>query len=104
MPVIFETNRKTPGGSEIGRLLTAAVVSPQFCQLLLADPDKAISLGFNGEQFQFAKEEQERILSIKARSLAEFANQLVLSQETSRHIPANRFHTDQPVYASVGLA
>lgn len=103
MPVIFETTRRKTDGSEISRLLTAAVINPQFCQLLLADPNEALSLGFNGEQFQFAKEEQERILSIKARSLAEFAKQLTLSQGTSRHIPAKSLHTDQPVYASIGL-
>lgn len=63
-------------GKEMSRLITAAVVNQEFCNLLLTDPAMAVATGYNGESFHLATEEQELVLSIRATSLADFAKQL----------------------------
>jgi hypothetical protein len=63
-------------GKGLSRLLTAAVVNREFCNLLLANPAIAVATGYNGEPFDLATEEQELIFSIRATSLADFAEQL----------------------------
>jgi hypothetical protein len=60
----------------MSRLITAAVVNQEFCNLLLTDPGMAVATGYNGEAFHLATEEQELVLSIRATSLADFAKQL----------------------------
>lgn len=45
--------------------------------MLLANPVKSIETGYSGEYFSFSHEEKERIRHIQARSLEEFALQLV---------------------------
>jgi len=62
--------------TEINRLLAAAVVSSQFCNLLLTDPARAIEEGFAGERFNLSDEEQDFILALHVPSLKEFAAQL----------------------------
>jgi hypothetical protein len=57
----------------ISRLITAAVINQSFRQLLLTNPEKAISSGFNGETFRLDRDEKELILSIQATTLADFA-------------------------------
>jgi hypothetical protein len=61
---------------EVSRILTAAVISPHFCQMLLTNPGKAIAAGYGGEAFQLPREEKNRLTSIHATSLADFAAQL----------------------------
>jgi hypothetical protein len=61
---------------EYSRIMTAAVVSERFRKLLLSNPRLAIKSGYGGEAFNLATEESERISSIKATSLAEFARQM----------------------------
>ena len=67
------------GGKELSRLIAAAVVNRQFCNLLLANPAMALATGYNGEVFHLASEEQELVASIRATSLADFAKQLTKS-------------------------
>lgn len=67
----------------ISRLLTAAVINPKFCCLLLTDPMSAIQAGYAGEIFELTAEEIEQICLIKAGSLQEFSTQL-LAQSSSR--------------------
>ena len=61
---------------EYSRILTAAVISSQFRQKLLANPEKAITAGYAGEVFHLESEEKMRLKSIRARSLPEFASAL----------------------------
>ena len=61
---------------EFSRILTAAVISRQFRQLLLSNPAKAIERGYAGEQFILAREEKNRVAAIRATTLADFALQL----------------------------
>lgn len=65
------------GGEELSRLITAAVVSEEFCSLLLRDPALAIASGYSGEDFYFTPEETARIVAVQATTLREFAEQLL---------------------------
>jgi len=62
--------------AEYSRIISAAVINRQFRQMLLQDPLKAISNGYSGEQFEINSDDRDRLASIKASSLAEFATQL----------------------------
>ena len=73
------------GGKEMSRLITAAVVNRQFCNLLLANPAMALATGYNGEVFHLASEEQELVASIRATSLADFAKQLTKNGNGNGH-------------------
>jgi hypothetical protein len=63
-------------GTELSRLLTAALVNKQFCELLLANPASALVEGLRGESFSLETEDQELVVSIQATSLEDFALQL----------------------------
>jgi len=58
------------------RVLSAAVVSSRFRQMLLSDPRRAIRSGYAGETFQMEENEIAWMASIRAESLAEFARQM----------------------------
>ena len=58
--------------TEVNRLLAAALISKQFCNLLLKDPARALQQGFAGEHFTLSTDEQDFILSLRAGSLQEF--------------------------------
>lgn len=64
------------GNREVNKLLTAAVVSKAFCQLLLANPAQALEDGYNGMRFALTSQEKELLLSIRAKSLSELASQI----------------------------
>jgi len=64
-------------GKDLNRLITAAVINQGFCNMLLANPERAVSSGFNGEAFSLETEEQDLVKSIRATSLPDFAMQLV---------------------------
>jgi hypothetical protein len=69
---------------EFSRILTAAVINSQFRQMLLANPGKAIENGYAGERFFLAGEDKQRLGSIRATSLADFAFQLNRTLEQRR--------------------
>jgi len=58
------------------RVLSAAVVSSRFRQILLSDPRRAINSGYAGETFHMDENEITWMASIRAESLAEFARQM----------------------------
>lgn len=62
--------------NEFSRLLTAAVINGSFRQALLSNPGAAISSGFGGEAFNIGADVVQRLSTIRATSLAEFASQL----------------------------
>ena len=64
------------GNREFSKLLTAAVVSKAFCQLLLTNPAQALEDGYNGMRFALTNQEKELLLSIRAQSLSELASQI----------------------------
>ncbi len=63
---------------EYSRIMTAAVVNTKFRKLLLSNPRLALKTGYGGEAFNLASEDSERISSIKASSLPDFARQMNL--------------------------
>lgn len=75
-------NRQQEVTREYGRILSAAVVSAQFRQLLLANPSVALTAGFAGEKFQLNNEDRSRLTNIRATSLADFASQLTVAMKT----------------------
>ena len=68
--------------NELSRLLTAATVSKTFRQLLLTNPRQALANGYNGEVFNLDAQDLDRILSIQALSLRDFAQQLIGQQRS----------------------
>ena len=62
--------------SEYSRILSAAVINSGFRNMLLKDPARAVSGGYSGERFNLSREDRNRLSSIHASSLAEFAAQL----------------------------
>jgi hypothetical protein len=71
--------------SGISRLLAAAVINHEFRDLLLSDPEKALTQGYQGETFNLDYQERRRVLSVRAKSLTDFALQLMSSQEEDHH-------------------
>ena len=61
---------------EYSKILSAAVINQQFRNLLLNDPNQAVSRGFNGESFDLSSKEKDELSSLKGLSLADFASQL----------------------------
>jgi len=61
---------------EFSRILSAAVINRNFRNLLLNDPGRAVSRGFNGESFNLSLEEKNELSSLKGLSLSDFASQL----------------------------
>lgn len=57
----------------LNHLLAAAVVSRQFREMLLEDPEAALQKGYLGEQFELSHEEREHLTSTRAQSLADLA-------------------------------
>ena len=62
--------------TEFSRILTAAVINPQFCRILLSDPGRALTMGFAGEPFKLNAESHDRLSGIRAKSLSDFARQM----------------------------
>jgi hypothetical protein len=89
-PVSLISRSLSDGRLELSRLLAAAVTNPEFCHLLLDNPEMALESGFQGEDFLFTKEERELILSIRAASLADLASQLVRNFSEHPHIRIDR--------------
>ena len=82
---------------DLSRLFAAAVVSPDFCEMLLQDTATALANGYHGQTFALSPAEQNLVLSIEAHTLADFANQVVngkpvrtgTSNETQSIAPAS---------------
>ncbi|RJP54837.1 MAG: hypothetical protein C4583_01590 [Anaerolineaceae bacterium] len=55
----------------LGHVFAAAVVSRQFREILLEDPETALQRGYLGEKFELSHEERERLTSVRAHSLAD---------------------------------
>jgi hypothetical protein len=75
-PISLVTRNLSDGLLELSRLMAAAVINPEFCRLLLDDPELALQGGFQGEDFFFTEDESRLILSIRADSLSGLADQL----------------------------
>src|SRR3972149_5987294 len=73
-----ETDAKfTANYRELNRLLSAAIVSAGFRNMLISHPETAIAKGYQGEKFDLSSEEYRWLVSIQATDLASFASQLL---------------------------
>ena len=82
-PLNFNGSRSSYGANferEFSRLLTAAVINTRFREMLLSDPARALAMGYAGEAFLLGGDERDKVASIHASSLEEFARQLNLIQ------------------------
>ena len=70
------TVRVSDDVSEIGRLLIAAAIDPQFCERLLNDPETAVKGGFGGERFHVTGTTLKVMRTIRETTLPEFIRQL----------------------------
>jgi hypothetical protein len=74
MPLKLKPGRVHPG---LSGLFAAAVVSKSFCELLLRDPEKALTMGYLGKTFCLSTEDAALIVSLNAQSLPDLARQVV---------------------------
>ena len=91
---IVATPQTTGIHPEITRLIAAAVVNKDFCQILLNDPNQALENGYQGEKFLLRKVERDLLLSVRASSLSELAGQLISTLETGTYQHLQSSQTD----------
>lgn len=60
----------------LNRVIAAAVVNRQFCDMLLKNPQEALQKGYLGETFTLTPEESALIASIQANTLSDLAKQV----------------------------
>lgn len=82
---------------ELSRLLTAAVVNPSFCHLLLVDPKQAIKNGYQGETFLLSDAARYLLSLIRADSLVELAQQITQAFGMGLHKQSSSF-SQTPVF------
>ena len=80
---------------ELNRLLSAAVVSKSFRNMLLTSPEIALASGYQGEKFDLSDADRSWLFSIKPNSLVDLAADMVtyqqnLSQEIPVEVPLQR--------------
>ncbi len=74
-----------PDGA-LSSVLAAAVINRRFCRLLLTNPSAALAMGYRGELFLLSTAEKELLLRIRASTLREFA-QLLLVEIQRQNAP-----------------
>ena len=67
--------------NELSRMLSAAVVSRKFRDLLLLDPKAAVHSSYQGEVFNLDADETAWLLSTRPTDLADLAAQMVVFKE-----------------------
>jgi hypothetical protein len=64
------------GRTALHRLFAAAIVSDQFRNTLLREPDKALANGYLGQTFALSDQEKKIIKTIRAENLTDFAQKV----------------------------
>lgn len=72
-----------PAYAAFSGLFAAAVVSREFCNLLLQDPQRALQLGYAKQSFRLSDEERAFLITIYAKSLKGLAEQIILYEPKS---------------------
>ncbi|MCL4859489.1 MAG: hypothetical protein KJZ93_08780 [Caldilineaceae bacterium] len=92
--------------SDLSRVLTAAVVSRRFCNLLLNDPQAALRSGYNGETFQLSEHERNAVLTAGASSLRELAAKLLAqaNDDDLTELVSTRPHRSRHSESVLGVA
>jgi hypothetical protein len=84
LPILVGESSNNSNG--LARLLAAAIVSKEFCRMLLDDPERALEEGYQGETFFLTKEEYDTLLSIHAASLTELARRMTLLMSKNTYL------------------
>jgi hypothetical protein len=66
---------------EMNRLLCAAVVSKNFRSMLIANPEIAVSTGYQGESFNLSDEDRSWLFSLRPTNLVDLAANMVTYQQ-----------------------
>jgi hypothetical protein len=91
-PVIRQAD-SLPSNDELNRLLSAAVVSKSFRNMLLTNPEIAVASGYQGETFNLSPEDQNWLYSIRSASLVDLAaNMVAYQQESKLKLPVDHMH------------
>ncbi len=88
--------------SELNRLLSAAIVSTNFRNLLINSPESALARGYQGEKFHLSNEDFHWLVSIQATNLPDFASQLLEYQNTRKSANEIAFAVKIPAMSRVG--
>jgi hypothetical protein len=72
----FSDETYTPPPDPVTHILSVALVSEKFRDLLLTDPERALNEGEQGQPFPLAPADRKRILAIEADSLEALAAQI----------------------------
>lgn len=83
--------------AELTRLISVAIISRRFRDLLLHDPATALDDGFHGQQFSLTPEERNMVISIQAASLTDFAAQLAHLRAGTRTVGTTQELTRRPL-------
>ena len=76
--------QKPSGGrTALHRLFAAAIVSDQFRNTLLREPDKALANGYLGQTFALSDQEKKIIKTIRAENLTDFAQKVNQALKTT---------------------
>jgi hypothetical protein len=73
-PVRLQERREQPSG--LPQLFAAAIVSRQFREKLLHEPEVALANGYLGQTFALTEQERALIQSIRADSLTDLARKV----------------------------
>ena len=68
---------QTANFREMNRLLSAAIVSSGFRNMLITSPETAIAKGYQGEKFNLTNDEYSWLVSIQAIDLASLASHML---------------------------
>jgi len=68
--------RTSPGRTGLHRLFAAAIVSDQFCETLLSEPEAALANGYLGQTFALTDQEKTIIKSVRASTLTDLAQKV----------------------------
>jgi hypothetical protein len=69
---------------ELNRMLCAAVVSKSFRNMLLTNPEIAVTSGYQGESFNLSDEDRSWLFSIRPTNLVDLAANLVTYQQNTK--------------------
>ena len=87
---------------ELNRLLSAAVISKSFCNMLLANPEIALTTGYQGETFNLSDADRNWLFSIRPANLVDLAaNMVTYQQEPTQDYPVTVPLEPVPHYVKV---
>ena len=89
-------HKPPPPTKELNRLLSAAVISNNFRNLLLSDPQRALATGYQGESFQLTEDDHNWLMSLRATNLVDLAVKLVTYQKEMCYDASELFTAKTP--------